>query len=51
MYVPHFSTHVITVGLADSVASVLFPAFIAFGFIAAVVAMILIRGKRNKDEL
>jgi len=51
VYVPHFSTHVITVGLADSVASVLFPAFIAFGFIAAVVAMILIRGKRNKDEL
>jgi major membrane immunogen (membrane-anchored lipoprotein) len=52
VYVPHFSVHVITVGLAESIfGTVALPAIVAAVFIAVAVAMIVRRGKRNKDEL
>lgn len=51
VYVPHFSTHVITVGLADSVPTVLIPVLFAIGFVAVVAALIVMRGKKNRDEL
>ncbi len=52
VYVPHFSTHVISVGLADSIlGTVVLPAVVAAVFIAVAVALVVRRGKRSKDEL
>ena len=52
VYVPHFSTHIITVGLADSLmGGILLPGLLAVGFIATIVALAVIRQRRNRDEL
>ncbi|MBA3046508.1 MAG: hypothetical protein KKH41_08225 [Candidatus Thermoplasmatota archaeon] len=52
VYVPHFSTRIITVGLADSIlGSAILPAVIAAVFIAAAVGLVYLRGKKNRDEL
>jgi hypothetical protein len=52
VYVPHFSTHIITVGLTESqVVNVVLPAAVAAAFIAAAVGVVMVRGKRNKDDL
>ncbi|MFO7618909.1 MAG: hypothetical protein R6W91_04570 [Thermoplasmata archaeon] len=51
VYVPSFSTHVITVGLADGLGGVVLPMALAVGFMAIVVGLVIHRGKRNRDEL
>ncbi len=52
VYVPHFSTHTITVSLAGSqIVSILLPAAIAAAFVAAAVGLVFLRGKRQKDNL
>jgi hypothetical protein len=52
VYVPHFSTHVITVGLdASQIVNILIPGAVAAAFVAAAVGMIMLRGKRNKDDI
>lgn len=53
VYVPHFSTHIISVGLAEAIGSVnlVVPGIIAAAFIAVAIGLVAYRGKRNKDEL
>jgi major membrane immunogen (membrane-anchored lipoprotein) len=52
VYVPHFSTHVITVELADFLGGgLLVPGLLAAAFIAAAVGLVAMRAKRNKDDL
>jgi hypothetical protein len=51
VYVPSFSTHIITVGLADGLAGIVVPTALALGFMAVVVGLVYRRGKRGKDEL
>jgi hypothetical protein len=52
VYVPHFSTHIITVGLNTSqIVNILLPGAIAIGFIAVAVGLVYMRGKKNKDEI
>ncbi len=51
VYVPHFSTHIITVGLdASQIVNVILPGAVAIGFIAVAVGLVYIRGKRAKNE-
>jgi hypothetical protein len=52
VYVPHFSVHVITVGLAESIfGTVTLPAIVAAAFIAVALVLVVRRGKRNNEEL
>jgi hypothetical protein len=52
VYVPHFSTHIITVGLdASQIVNVVLPGAIAIGFIAVAVGLVYMRGKKNKEEI
>jgi hypothetical protein len=45
VYVPHFSTHIITVGLdASQIVNVVLPGAIAIGFIAVAVGLVYMRG-------
>jgi hypothetical protein len=52
VYVPHFSTHVISIGLTESqIVNIILPGAIAVAFIAVAIGLIVLRGKRNKDEI
>ncbi len=51
VYVPSFSTHIITVGLADGLMGIVLPVALAIGFVAVIVALVIRRGKKNKDEI
>lgn len=52
VYVPHFSTHIISVGLTESeMVNIVLPGAIAVGFIAVAVGLVFMRSKRNKDDI
>lgn len=52
VYVPHFSTHIITVGLdVSAIVNIILPGAIAIGFIAVAVSLVYMRGKKNRDEI
>ena len=52
VYVPHFSTHIITVGLdASQIVNILIPGAIAAAFVAVAIGMVVLRGRRNKDDI
>ncbi len=51
VYVPHFSTHTITVETVHSaITNILVPALLAMVFVAAIVLVVMFRGKKGKDE-
>jgi hypothetical protein len=51
VYVPHFSTHTITIESILSVTSnILVPALLGLVFVAACASIIFLRGKKAKDE-
>lgn len=51
VYVPHFSTHIISVDLSGTdIVNVVLPAAVAAAFIAAAVGLVYLRGKRNDDD-
>jgi len=52
VYVPHFSTHTITIeSILSTTFDVLVPTVFALVFIAVAASVILLRGRKDKDEL